>query len=75
MNNLRSKYQYMEDDAGEVINPSTELRVLPFANGNLILSFKGYLKEMRGRAERNLSLSKEAQFDLPNFDDLEIYKQ
>lgn len=52
-----------------------EVRVLPYGgDGNLILCYNCYLREMRFRKERNRDLSKDCQFKLPQWDDLKVYE-
>ncbi len=62
------KKQTMTDDHG---NEETEVRVLPIGgDGNILTGHTGYLKEMAFRRER---IKAGAPFDLPRWEDLEIY--
>lgn len=54
--------------------PCKELRVLPTGGqGNILCSFRGYLREIRFRQERNRELAPDCQFKLPAWEDLKIY--
>jgi hypothetical protein len=51
-----------------------QVRVLPTGgDSNLIVCWRCYGKEIKFRTERNLSLGKREQFDLPKWENLKIY--
>lgn len=63
-------------DGSHCLLQTGEVRSLPLdrqGESNAILCFHCFVQEMHWRAERNLSLSAEAKFDLPNWQDLEVY--
>jgi hypothetical protein len=53
-----------------------EVRLLPINkkyDGNLILCYDCFLVEIAWRKSRNLDLCKEAQYSLPNWNELQVY--
>lgn len=64
----------MLDDYG---NSEVLIKVLPVSKeaggSNILCGHAGYIREMAWRKERNKDLSPECRFDLPNWDDLEVY--
>lgn len=61
----------MIDDYG---NSEVIVRVIPLpGDANILAGLRGFRKEMNFRRERNKQLSKEAQFPIYNWEDLEIY--
>lgn len=51
-----------------------QVRVLPTGGeGNLIVCWRCFGREMEYRRERNRELSKDCQFKLPKWEDLKIY--
>lgn len=51
-----------------------QVRVLPYSrDGNLILCLHCYAYEIAWRRDRNKSLAKDCQFDLPKWEELAVY--
>ena len=62
------------DCGGPCYPLNNEVRVLPTGrDSNAILCRAGFNREMMYRRARNMELAKENQFDLPIWNDLEIY--
>lgn len=64
-------------DNDKCINAISEVRVLPLNknhSSNLILCQSCFFHEIAWRKERNKELSKDCQFDIPNWNDLKIYE-
>jgi len=67
-------FQNPNCDNNKCISPKGEVRLLPIGgDGNLILCFSCYNYEINYRKDRNKSLSKENQYKLPAWEDLQVY--
>ena len=61
------------DDHGIPCNEIRKLPLSPKQGSNILVSYKGYLKEITFRKERNKSLGHTEQFKIPLWQDLEVY--
>ena len=62
-------------DGSRCQNPDGEVRVLPTGGGgNVILCRACFHHEINWRRDRNRDLSREAAFELPEWESLEVYR-
>lgn len=62
-------------DGGHCRSETGEVRLLPLGGGaNLILCRTCHEHELSYRRERNRELASNVRFDLPDWEDLEVYK-
>lgn len=61
-------------DGDKCLSESGEVRVLPLnGDANLIVCQSCHAHEMRYRRDMNKNLSKDAQWDLPEWENLKVY--
>lgn len=62
-------------DGDHCVSSTGEVRVLPLGgDGNLIICRSCFLHEIDFRRKRNRELTPDCHFDIPQWEDLEVYK-